>query len=186
MENGGVWVGFPHSYTPRSYDLFNGGFVMSKESDKDQSTNEFQMATRLLSPEEEQSCSQLATGDPPWSQRAQVLLSINKGASETVASERSGLRTTQVRYWLNKYQKMGMAIFPTEMLQGIDEATTIAAESTPDGSQQMVDEAGQDMKSKKAKKAKDKKKKDKKKKNKAKRGKRSKKVKKAKSGKKKK
>jgi hypothetical protein len=106
------------------------------------------------------------------------LLAINDGASEAVASEFSGLRTTQVRYWLNKYQKMGMAIFPTNMLQGIDEAATIAAESTPDGSQQMVDEASQDKKSKKAKKTKDKKKKDKQK-----RSKRSKKAQKAKKGK---
>ena len=151
---------------------------MSNESDKNHIFNEAQMASGLLSPENEKFCTKIATGDPPWSQRAQVLLAINGGASEAVASERSGLRTTQVRYWLNKYQKMGMAIFPTDMLQGIDEPATIAAESTPDEAQQMVDEASQDKKSKKAKKEKDKKKK-----NKAKRGKRSKKAQKAKKGK---
>jgi hypothetical protein len=156
---------------------------MSNETDKNQASNEVQTASGLLSPENEKFCTKIATGDPPWSQRAQMLLAINGGTSEAEASERSGLRTTQVRYWLNKYQKMGMAIFPTDMLQGIDEPATIAAESRPDGSQQMMDEASQDKKSKEAKKAKDKKKKEKKKKNKAKRGKRSKKVKKAKKGK---
>jgi len=46
---------------------------------------------------------------------------------------------------------MVMTIFPTDRLQGIDEPATIAAESTPDGSQQVVDEVIQDEKSKKAK-----------------------------------
>jgi hypothetical protein len=156
---------------------------MAKAAKIDHNSREAQNTTDLLNPQEYRLCKKLAAGSKPWSQRAQALLVINESASEKVASERSGLRTTQVRYWLNKYQKMGMAIFPTNMLQGIDEAATIAAESTPDGSQQMVDEASQDKKSKKAKKTKDKKKKDKQKKNKAKRGKRSKKAQKAKKGK---
>lgn len=156
---------------------------MSNESDKNQTSNEVQTVTGLLNPEEERICSQLAAGVPPWSQRAQMLLAINGGTSETVASERSGLRTTQVRYWLNKYHKLGMAIFPTTILQGIDETATMVAESTPDESQQTVDEASQEEKSKKSKPGKDKKKKDKKKKNKAKRDKRSKKAKKAKKSK---
>lgn len=113
-----------------------------------------------------------------------MLLAINGGASETAASERSGLRTTQVRYWINKYHKLGIAIFPTTMLQGIDEPATIAAESTPDESQQTADEASQEEKPKKSKLSKDKKKdKKKKKKNKAKRDNRSKKAKKAKKSK---
>ena len=106
------------------------------------------------------------------------MLAINDGASEAVASEFSGLRTTQVRYWLNKYQKMGMAIFPTDTLQGIEKSATITAESTPDEAQQTVEEASKEQKSKKVKK-----KKDKKKKNNAKRSKRSKKAQKAKKGK---
>jgi len=137
---------------------------MSNESNKNQTSYEGQKAARLLSPEEERICSKLAAGDPPWNQRAHALLVINDGASDIVASERSGLRTTQVRYWLNKYQKMGMAIFPTDMLQGIDVPAAIAAESTSDEAQQMVDEASKDKKSKKANKVKDKRKRDKKKK----------------------
>ena len=74
-----------------------------------------------------------------------MLLAINGSASDVVASERSGLRTTQVRYWLNKHQN-GYSIFPIDMLQDKDEPATIAAESTLGGSQQMVDEASQDPK----------------------------------------
>ena len=159
---------------------------MSNESNKNQTSFEGQKAARLLSPEEKQICNQLAAGDPPWSQRAQVLLAINGGASETVAGERSGLRTTQVRYWLNKYQKLGRDIFPTDMLQGIDESAILTAESTPGEAQKTVKEVNKEEKTNKVKNAKDKKnnkkKKDKKKKNKAKRGNRSKKAKKAKKG----
>ena len=162
---------------------------MSNSSIYDQYySSEKQNTHYLLSQEDYETCLQLAAGNKPWSQRAQVLLALDMGLSQAVASERSGLRITQVKYWLNKYQKEGKAIFPTEMFQGIDESAAEAAESTAEETRQKVGEANhgkKSKKSKKTKKAKDKKK-GKKKKTKTKPGKGSKKAKKAKSREKKK
>ncbi len=138
---------------------------MSNESTKNHNSKEVQMATKLLNSQGEQVCTKLAAGKAPWSQRAQALLAINEGASETVASERSGLRPTQVKYWLNKYQKQGMAIFPEPLLQEMDKPANTSAESNPSEDLLTVAEASQEKISKKAKQAKDKNK-DKKKKNK--------------------
>lgn len=113
-----MWEGFPHSYTPRS--------------NKNQTSYEGQKAASLLSPEIERICSKLVAEDPPWNLRAHVLLVIIDGTSEIVASERSGLRTTYVRCWLNKFQRLERNIFPADTLdEGIDESATRVAESTP-------------------------------------------------------
>jgi hypothetical protein len=175
------WIGFAHSFTIRfpSNKHRKGLLDMSNESTKNHNSKEAQMATKLLNSQGEQICIKLAAGKAPWSQRAQALMAINEGASETVASERSGLRPTQVKYWLNKYQKQGMAIFPEPLLQEMDKPANTSAESNPSEDLLTVAEASQEKISKKAKQAKDKNK-DKKKKNKGKQGKRSKKAKKAK------
>ena len=166
---------------------------MSNSSIYDQYySSEKQTTHYLLSQEDYETCLQLAAGNKPWSQRAQVLLALDMGLSEAVASERSGLRITQVKYWLNKYQKEGKAIFPTEMFQGIDESAAEAAESTAEETRQkggVANHGKKSKKTKKSKKEKDKKKgkkKGKKKKTKTQPGKGSKKAKKAKSREKKK
>lgn len=125
---------------------------MSNESTKNHNSKEAQMATKLLNSQGEQICIKLAAGKAPWSQRAQALMAINEGASETVASERSGLRPTQVKYWLNKYQKQGMAIFPESLLQEIDASANTPSENNPAEDLLAVAESSQKKISKKVKK----------------------------------
>ena len=128
----------------------------------------------MLEPDEVLLCEQIAAGDPPWSQRAQALLAIHHGSTAEAASEASGLRTTQVNFWLNKFYKARLGIFPEELLTAAD---NFAAEiETPPGDElPVLAESGKTKKKKKKdKQGKDKQGKSKKKKKKAKKGKRSK------------
>jgi len=75
-----------------------------------------QKETRLLSSEERATLGQVATQDPPHSQRAQALLAIDEGATQAAAGQQAGLTKGQVRYWLGKFRKDGTAIFPEELL----------------------------------------------------------------------
>ena len=69
-------------------------------------------AGKLLSPEERGVCKQLAAGEAPWSQRAQALMALDKGATQAEAGGRAGLTRTQARYWLGRYREDGLSIFP--------------------------------------------------------------------------
>ena len=71
---------------------------------------------RLLSYEERDILGEVATKDPPDSQRAQALLAIDEGATQAAAGQQAGLTKGQVRYWLGKFHKDGTAIFPEELL----------------------------------------------------------------------
>ncbi len=66
----------------------------------------------LLTPEERIGCQHLAAGETPHNQRAQALLVLDEGATQEAAGQRSGLTKGQVRYWLGKFRKVRMAIFP--------------------------------------------------------------------------
>lgn len=144
-----------------------------------------QVAGKLLSLDERGACEQLAGGEAPHSQRAQALLAIDEGATQAEAGQRAGLTSGQVKYWLGKYRKEGLTIFPEDLV----------SQANPKGEpakskKELVEEPKQKTKkSKKSKKAQaakkgDKpKKKKKKKKKKAKKAKQSKKPKKAKSNK---
>lgn len=74
---------------------------------------------RLLSYEERDILGEVATKDPPFSQRAQALLAIDEGATQAEAGRQSGLTIWQVRYWLTKFRKDKMSIFPEELLDQI-------------------------------------------------------------------
>jgi hypothetical protein len=58
---------------------------------------------RLLTAAERVLLHQIAAGETPDSQRAQALLAIDKGATQSSASQLSGLTLGQVRYWLGRY-----------------------------------------------------------------------------------
>ena len=79
---------------------------------------------RLLSYEERDILGEVATKDPPFSQRAQALLAIDEGTTQTEAGRQAGLTHGQVRYWLKKFRESGMSAFPEELL---DQATQDAA-----------------------------------------------------------
>ena len=82
---------------------------------------------RLLSSEERAVLSQIANKEPPHSQRAEMLLAIDEGATQAEAGNLAGLTKGQVRYWLTKFRKIGMSSFPEELLNqvrqdaGVDE-----------------------------------------------------------------
>ena len=79
-------------------------------NDKDSSGN-------LLGPQEKIILEQIATGGPPHSQRAQSLLAIDAGVTQKIAALQSGQTVGQVSYWLNKFRKDRLGIFPEELLR---------------------------------------------------------------------
>jgi len=80
------------------------------ENDKDPSGN-------LLEPQEKLILEQIAAGQPPHSQRAQSLLAIDAGVTQEIAALQSGLTVGQVNYWLSKFRRDRMGIFPEELLR---------------------------------------------------------------------
>ena len=80
---------------------------------------------KLLSSEERAVFSQIAATEPPHSQRAQALLVINEGATQAEAGRQSGLTIGQVRYWLGRFRKNGLSIFPEELLVQEEEEADI-------------------------------------------------------------
>ena len=66
----------------------------------------------LIGPDDRRVCEQFARGKAPWSQRAQALLLVDGGASYTDAGEITGLRASQVKFWVDAFRRRGVAIFP--------------------------------------------------------------------------
>jgi hypothetical protein len=127
---------------------------MPKASKTDQQSSEGRNAPSLLNPQQYMLCKQLAVGKPPWSQRAKALLAINDGASEAVASELSQLRSTQVKFWLNKFNKEGIDIFPEPLLQDMDDISDTSTENAPGEVLPTDDDTDESKKLKKTNKAK--------------------------------
>lgn len=71
---------------------------------------------KLLSPQDREACQQLLESEAPHSQRAQALLALDEGATQVEAGELAGLSGGQVKYWLAKFRKEGMGIFPESAL----------------------------------------------------------------------
>jgi hypothetical protein len=92
---------------------------------------------QLLNPEEQAVLSQIATSEPPHSQRAQALLAINEGATQAEAGTQAGLTIGRVRYWLTKFRAKRTAIFPDELL--IQEQQLVQPEDDLDASQEPLD-----------------------------------------------
>ena len=71
---------------------------------------------KLLKPQEKLILEQIAAGEPPHSQRAHSLLAIDAGVTHKIAALHSGQTVGQVSYWLSKFRREGMGIFPEELL----------------------------------------------------------------------
>lgn len=85
----------------------------------------------LLEPQERLVCEQLAAGQSPYNLRAQSLLAIDEGATQTAAAQRSGQTVGQVRYWFSKFRKSRMDIFPEELLPQ-PEPELLSSQQLPD------------------------------------------------------
>ena len=86
--------------------------MTTKTENQESSENE----DRLLNSEERAIFSEVAATEPPYSLRAQALLAIDAGATQSEAGRQAGLTIGQVRYWLRKFGKEGTSIFPQELL----------------------------------------------------------------------
>ena len=80
-------------------------------------------AGKLLSAQEREVFTRISTGVAPHSLRAQALLAIDEGATQAVAGEGAGLTSGQVQYWLAKFRKEGLAMFPEDALGEPEPAT---------------------------------------------------------------
>lgn len=82
--------------------------------------------TSLLSAQERVILGQIAVQEPPFSQRAQALLAIDQGTTQSEAGRQTGLTRKQVRYWLDKFRQVRIAAFPEELLNQVQPATGIS------------------------------------------------------------
>jgi hypothetical protein len=78
--------------------------------------NENESSGILLEPQEKLILEQIAAGGPPHSQRAQSLLAIDAGVTQKIAALQSGQTVGQVSYWLGKFRRDRIGIFPKELL----------------------------------------------------------------------
>ncbi len=85
---------------------------MTTTSPTKQGSGGQQIAANLLSPEARAACQRIAAGEAPWSQRAQALLAVDEGATQAEAGQRAGLTQGQVKYWLGKFRRDQVSIFP--------------------------------------------------------------------------
>ncbi len=139
-------------------------------SSKNDSYQDVEQGGNLLSAQERVAFKMISTGNDLHGQRALALLAIDEGATQEQAGQRAGLTTGQVKYWLGKFRRVRMDIFPEQVLKA--DQMDIDQEA-PDQGAQVADKT---KKSKKTKKSQGKKSKKKiSKKSKAKKGKKSKK-----------
>ena len=72
---------------------------------------------RLLSDQEREAFKMISTGNDLHGQRALALLAIDEGASQAQAAQKAGLTAGQVKYWLGKFRRVRMEIFPEQVLK---------------------------------------------------------------------
>jgi hypothetical protein len=89
---------------------------MLKDFELAQAEEENKSKGNLLTPEERAFCKQVVLGEAPHRQRAQALLAIDAGFTQPEAAIKSGLTKGQVRYWLEKFRRIRLDIFPKQVL----------------------------------------------------------------------
>jgi len=72
---------------------------------------------KLLSEQEREAFKMISTGNDLHGQRALALLAIDEGATQEQAAQQSGLTAGQVKYWLGKFRRVRMEIFPEQVLK---------------------------------------------------------------------
>ena len=85
---------------------------MVAEEQVQQRSEEKRTSGELFSPAERAACEKVAAGTAPSSQRALALLVLDEGSTQMEAAQQSGQTVGQVRYWLGKFRKERIAIFP--------------------------------------------------------------------------
>ena len=151
-----------------------------------QANEESASESSLLTPQEQAICKQIAARrQTPHSQRALALLALNERCTQAQAAEQAGQSKGQVKYWVAKFRKQRLSIFPNTLLDEpgarFEVEPVAEIEEEPGSVTEKADPAGdttKDTKGKKGKKARKKTKKTEKKTKKAKKEKKDKKKKK--------
>ena len=97
----------------------------------------------FVSEEESSVLEKIALGEAPFSQRAQAILAADAGSNLEQAAGVSGLRATQVRFWLGRFRHSRLTIFREAMIEEIEEQ--LHSES---GGEKMKDEKTKKLKKK--------------------------------------
>jgi transposase-like protein len=140
---------------------------------------------KLLDPDQREAIERITKSEAPHNQRAQAILALDEGMTQAEAGQRAGLTSGQVKYWLGKFRKEGLGIFPEELYaeaEQQEEPAALVTESIVETESKAEKPKAED-KAKKTKSEDKPKKKDKSKKKKAKKNKKPKKSKKAKKAK---
>lgn len=74
----------------------------------------------MITAEESLVLEAIAQSVIPYSQRAQALLAVDAGSTVVQAAGVAGLKDTQVRYWMGRFRKTRLQIFPQELLTDIE------------------------------------------------------------------
>jgi hypothetical protein len=126
---------------------------MSKEDSlmmTSQENEQVPSSSDLLTSQEQAICKQIANREAPHSQRASALLALNGGSTQAQAAEGAGLSAGQVRYWLARFRKQRMDIFPDALLSDLGEATgeevTLAQGEEPESAAEEVGSSGEKTK----------------------------------------
>jgi hypothetical protein len=82
---------------------------------------------KLLSAQELALCKKIAGKETPYKLRAAMLLAMHANNTQAQASEATGMSTGQVKYWMARFRKERMAIFPEGVKgTGVTKATAPA------------------------------------------------------------
>ncbi|MEN8173507.1 MAG: helix-turn-helix domain-containing protein, partial [Chloroflexota bacterium] len=91
---------------------------------------------KYLTVEEESILKVIAGGQAPHGQRAGALLALDEGKSQAEAAEIVGLTPGSVKYWLGKYKKARLEIFPDFLLN--DATAKIKPDLVPEVEEESV------------------------------------------------
>jgi hypothetical protein len=114
---------------------------------KNDSYQDVEQGGKLLSAQEREAFKMISTGNDLHGQRALALLAIDEGATQEQAGQRAGLTTGQVKYWLGKFRRVRMDIFPEQVLNA--DQMALDQEASDQGAQ-VADKTKKSKKTKKS------------------------------------
>jgi Mg-chelatase subunit ChlI len=114
---------------------------------KNDSYQDVEQGGKLLSAQEREAFKMISTGNDLHGQRALALLAIDEGSTQEQAGQRAGLTTGQVKYWLGKFRRVRMDIFPEQVLNA--DQMALDQEASDQGAQ-VADKTKKSKKTKKS------------------------------------
>jgi hypothetical protein len=128
---------------------------------KNDSYQDVEQGGKLLSAQEREAFKMISTGNDLHGQRALALLAIDEGSTQEQAGQRAGLTTGQVKYWLGKFRRVRMDIFPEQVLNAdqmaLDQEASDQGAQVADKTKKSKKSQGKKSKKKTSKKSKTKK-----------------------------